>query len=505
MAMNFWDPKAADEQRNPALMTEVKDTGFKHDASGTPAGPYGHGYSGLFNQVGTDRRVFNAMLTHTGGLLQALPVIYNDMLDSDFGGFNNEFYSILTGVTAGAQSVANQPTTPCGAFPGAGLMKLCTQVSPFARYGQRLRELDLERVGKLANPADPTYLQFMGSLGENQLFGPNTPPALRNFMLNEFTRRAYEGRVEFHRWVSRRLWNGDPTNSSASNGWKDLVGMNLLINEGNKRDFTTGSVCSAADSKIHNFQLNLVNGTVDIVGAIDQMYYNLWQWNAPRMGLSPVKGALVMTPGLFEELVKIWPVRYYTEMLTSMAAFTAGRITITANEAVEARDAMRSGKYLPIRGEPVPIILDEGITEYDVNTLAGLTAGTYASDIYFVPLTVMGGIPATYLTPYRQDNPIAEAIVRDGRAMMTWTSDGGIFRWYVEQTRNCLNWEFHTEFRLVMRTTQLAGRITNVAYRPLWHVRSAYPDSAYFADGGATTGQTQTGYVNWTSTPVVFQ
>ena len=43
-----------------------------------------------------------------------------------------------------------------------------------------------------------------------------------------------------------------------------------------------------------------------------------------------------------------------------------------------------------------------------------------------------------------------------------------------------------TEQRVVLRAPHLAGRIDNVMYEPIQHLRDSDPDSDYFMDGGVS-------------------
>lgn len=478
--------------------------GFKHDASGTPVGPYGHGQGGLFSQPGQDMRVFGAMLQPLPGLLNELPVLYTDPIDGGFGGYLNEFFTTITGVTAANDATANQPTTECGPFPAAGLMKVCTLVSPLGRYGGHVDELNLEKVGLLLNPADPTNLQLVNRFSTG--VGPALPGGYGDILTNEFTRRAFTSVHAFQLRMSRLIWSSNPVNTAASNGYKETMGLDLQINSGNKRDAYTSNLCTAMDSQIYNNDYALITGTTDIVSRLDSMYFQL-NWIARQSGLDPVEWAIVMRPELFDELSKVWPIKYYQELVASVATTNqnVARFEFGSETAV-LRDEMRrvGSEFLPIRGRRVRVILDTGITEQNVTTTGRLVAGQYASDIYFVPLTVVGGVPVLYIEPFRMDNPLTEAVVREGRVLNTWTSDGGMFRWYVLQTRNCISWDYVTMFRLVLRTPQLAGRITNVSYQPYTHLNSAYPDSNYFVNGGRTNSPVASYYAQWSgATPTV--
>lgn len=480
----------------------TQQTGQKHDTAGSPAGPYGHGVGGLFSQPGQDARVFSAMLKPMGSIIDDLPVIYSDLL-GDWGGFQQEFDTLVTGITASSQSIANQPTEQCTDFPSGGLMKICTMVNQYARFGAKLRELNIEKVGMLANPADPTYLQLVNNPadGNSRMF-PDAPGGYGDILYNEFTRRAFEAAYGFYIWMRTRIWVGTPNNSSASNGWKDILGFETQINTGTHVDATTSAVCSAADSVVDNFGCQqLTTGPKNIVRYIDSMWHQL-TWNSRRMGLDPVRWKIYMRPELFDELVKVWPIQYYSEALLQINALANARMNFGA-EVATMRDDMRNNLYLPIRGQRVEVGLDDGITELNVTTSSLLSAGQYCSDIYFIPLTVRGGIPVTYLTPFRMDNAITERIINAGRVTHTWTSDGGVFRWYGKQTNNCVSWEFVTMPRLSVRTPQIAGRLQNVGYAPMTHTRTDQPGDIYNADGGRTTTASASYYAPWsTGTPV---
>ena len=54
-----------------------------------------------------------------------------------------------------------------------------------------------------------------------------------------------------------------------------------------------------------------------------------------------------------------------------------------------------------------------------------------------------------------------------------------------------------TEQRIVLRTPQLAGKIQNVKYVPLQHLRSSDPASPYHRDGGVSLRNERTAYAVW--------
>lgn len=478
--------------------------GQKHDVTGAPVGPYGHGIGGLFTFPGQDAKIFSAMLQPQLSIINDLPLLPADPFPgAGFGGYQQEFFTTITGVTASSQTDANQPTAECAPFPRGGIMKVCTLISPYGRYGAELDQLNIEKLGMLSNPTDPTYLQNM-NLQEPKL-GPTIMGGGSNSVLyNEFTRRAFTAVQGFSLYLARKVWTGDPTLSASSNRWKDVLGLNTQINAGNKRDAISSSLCTAMDSDVKDYNYGIVSAANTTISNVIDAIWAYLNVNASQMGLAPVRWKIYMRSQMFDEIAKIWPILYYQQLVAQVNSLTNARFNFGA-EVAALRDEMRAGLFLPIRGIRVEVGLDDGIPERNNTTNSQLAAGTFASDIYFVPLTVLGGIPVTYFEPFRQDNAITEAVIREGRILNTFTSDGGMFRWYSLQTRGCVSWDFVTQFRLVMRTPQLAGRITNVGVAPMQHFRSAFNDEAdYFKNGGRTNyPSTPSYYSEWGgSTPV---
>jgi hypothetical protein len=77
-----------------------------------------------------------------------------------------------------------------------------------------------------------------------------------------------------------------------------------------------------------------------------------------------------------------------------------------------------------------------------------------------------------------------------------WTDDG-IFLWAIENQKYCYKLSLKTEQRVILRTPQLSGKIQNVKYVPLQHLRSSDPDSEYWADGGVSLRGAGTAYAVW--------
>jgi hypothetical protein len=485
------------------LGTQGMQQGFKHDVTGAPVGPYGHGVGGLFSMPGQDAKIFSAMLQPRLSIINDLPVLTADPIPgAGYGGNQQEFFTTITGVTASQQDDANQPTAECQPFPRGGLMKVCTLVSPMGRYGAQLDQLNIEQLGLLTNPADPTYLQNMNL--QNPPLGPTAPGGLNNVLYNEFSRRAFTAIQGYALKVAQKIWTGDPALSASSNRWKDVLGLNTQINTGNKRDAISNTLCTIMDSDVKNYNYGIISGAnTTISNVIDTVWYYL-NVKAEQSGLMPVRWKLYMRSQMFDEITKIWPIIYYQQFIAAATAMGSSARFNFGSDVAMLRESMRQGMYLPIRGINVEVGLDDGIPERNSTTNSQLIPGQFASDIYFVPLTVLGGVPVTYIEPFNQANAITEQVIRDGRILNTFTSDGGMYRWYTLQTRGCVSWDFVSQFRLVLRTPNIAGRITNVGIQPLQHMPEAFNDSSYFSNGGRTNNPvTPSYYSEWGgSTPV---
>lgn len=491
--------------------------GQKNNPTINPSGPFAHGNGGLFSVAGQQPQIFSVMMLPMAGLLDDLPIIRDglgqefDGGNQNFGGFSSPLHTYFTGVTSGAlDSVANQPVNQCDVGPEGGLLKACTVTMPFGKFRASF-SLNLEKIATLRDRADPTYLQLqnMAPAQTNLVPSPLGQAGGSNILLNEFSKRAFTTAVSWKRFLASRIYAGNPTNSAGSDNWQDIEGFDLQINTGNKKDAFTNQICTALDSFLFDYGSRVMSiGTngASLYQNLDMAYRQVW-WNASRQGLLPVTWKWVMHPNAFDEICKIWPVEQFTEALLAISQFSGGRVNIDGSETIRMREAMRNGLFLPIRDQMIPVVLDDTITETNVTNNNKLSAGQYASDIYLVPYTVLGAMPITYIQPFNMDNGIMTSTVADGRLLHTFTSDGGLFRWYVYYKGPCVQWDLVTMFRVRTHMPQLAARIQSVGYAPLSHVRSWDPNSAYFVDGGRTNIPQSSFYVDWSSstTPTVIK
>ena len=120
------------------------------------------------------------------------------------------------------------------------------------------------------------------------------------------------------RKLAPQIWTGDPNNNTSGGGYAEFIGLDIMVNEGNKVHAINGTPCPAMDSFLDNFDYELVNGGGrNIVEHIDAMLYYLERIDED-MGFGGVDWALVMRPEAFDEIAKVVPVRYYQEMIAEM-------------------------------------------------------------------------------------------------------------------------------------------------------------------------------------------
>lgn len=464
-------------------------TKYKHTTpTGTPSTPYYTGPAGLFGVQGLERDVISTRI-HPRGLADILPAMGSLTM--------TPLFPYLTGFRDVSGS---DPNGVCDDCQTAGPGKSCIQTAQFGRYCFMTRELELNRVGQ---QIDRGEFQDLRVINDPLLdVNPNTTPNVGGTpeFRREVLMRMLEVGIAFQNKLMRQLWEGNPANNSVGGGYREFPGLNILIGT-NKVDAITGTTCPSLNSDIKDFNYQKVDdltSDADIVNVLTYLYRYV-RHIAESTNLMPVDWVFVMRPTLFYELTAVWPCSY----LTYRCAFRNNDGTVvqnvSANDQIAMRDAMRQGSYLLIDGFQVRVVQDDAIVEETAGDNANINEGCFASDIYLVPLTVMGGRPVTYwqYLDYSRGAMIAAA---DGNYTPGdfWT-DGGRFLWHKKPPLNwCVQWISKTEPRVLLQTPHLAGRVTNVQYCPLQHTRDAMPDDPYFTNGGVYSARAEgTRYSDW--------
>lgn len=483
------------------LARELQGTGgpqFKHTTpTGTPSTPYMYGPNGLWSVSGVERDVISTRV-QPRGLAGALPARGTNVM--------NPLYPFLTGFTDPSET---QPDGVCDDPPTAGQMKNVLQTAEFGRYSYMTRELDLTRLGQRINRGEFTDLTLINNDllqrdGDNGIVVPGTVPG-NAALANDVMQRFIEVGIKFQNKLSRQLYEGNPSNNTDGGGYKEFPGLDILIGTG-KRDAITGQTAPAIDSLIMNYNyanINDLSGDADIVNVITYMLRSL-KTTAERTGMGDVDWAVVMREGAFYEITKMWPCSYVTTGCQFRATDGTIHMNVSANDQIAMRDAMRQGRYLVVDGAQVRVIFDDAIPEETSGDTNRVNAGSFSSDIYIVPLSILNGTYATLFWeyfdfggPYAMMDPNARGPLVEN---FFW-SDGGRYVWHFKPPKNwCVQWVGLIQPRLILRTPHLAAKLQNVQYTSLLHTRDAYPDDPYFVNGGATSRDTAPSwYPSWTS------
>jgi hypothetical protein len=441
-----------------------------------------HGLTGTFATLGLDRDVIS---THVQpyGIASILPILPSVMEDPRFGA--------LTGFS---DDIGNEPAEPCDDAP-TGYIKSCNLTAQFGRVHRDTETVEMDKVMLRINRGDFTDLilhgfQFSGDDVSSGMVpsGLSTSQILNVVTLSQMVSAA----VRVQRLLCDHDWNGDPANNNAGGGYKEYPGLAQQIATG-QVDADTNTACPSLDSDVKDFNYNDVCGTtLDIVEYMSMLEYYIYSL-AQDTGMLPVEWVWVMRPQLWYELTACWPCKYNTNRCTGIGG--DHQVITDGRENITQRDEMRRSMTIDVNGRNYRVVTDTCIFENDSTNNANLAAGQYASDIFFVPLRVTGNFPVTYkqYVDYRQ----AAADIRLLRGKEDFWTDRGIFSWALEQTKWCYKLSLKTEQRVVLRTPQLAGRIDNVRYSPLQHLRDFDPDSSYWVDGGVSLRPTGSKYAAW--------
>lgn len=445
-------------------MTARKDLTISVDSQNTAT--LFHGVNGLFADCALQRDIISTVVTPEG-IMRILPAVGTNIVQTKVG--------LLTGYNPDTQP---EPDYPCEDAP-SGTYAACIIDFDFGRFARSTKTIEFDEVIKRKDSGD-TSLALMGMMtsgtnGRLSMRGMSNAQVLNVVVLSEMQGVG----IAFERLLSRRVWSGDPVNNTSQGGYKEFPGLDMQITTGIV-NVNTGVPCPAVDSQIGDWNYTEVcdelapsgDNIVQYLSDMEHYLFNL----ASKTGMNPTNWVVVMHPSLWRELTECWPCQYFTNRCSSPITPSDNNIVINAPDNIELRDRMRSGMFLPLNGRIMPVMTDDGIFEQDnTTTPATLQPGQYASTIYFVPLTVTGGFPATYVEyiDYRSNISMAEMNQITPRNMF-W-SDDGVFSWALEQVKWCFRMTAKVEPRVVLRTPHLAGKITNVMYQPGRKVRSPFP------------------------------
>jgi len=496
MDATTFTPEVMAQAQAMALAMLSAQTSQKAVSAAPRTSGYAHGAAGLMSAPGMTREVINAMILPHLGLLKIIP---SRPSVEDFA-----FYGILTGQTAATGTFGGTNSAGvCGDPPTAGLLKLCTQMYRFGRQSMMTPVIELDRVGRRNNRSEFTDYRLIGGPVEAEYGAPSVPgdQGIQNALNFEVAKVSYELANDWVRNFSPFLYTGNRTNNTGGGIIQEYNGLDGLINTGYRDSDVpvggTGTVCPRADSFIRSFNSANVetspaskSGIVAAITGVDRQL----RYRATEMGLNPVRWVIAMRWSAFYQLTEVWPCAYSTyRCISADAGLSAAQPAVNdALKLQEMRNEMRgnwderTGQFLWIDGVKREVVIDDTIPE------TALANGAFNSTVYWVPLTVIGGFQATYMEYFNYDSPqgTMEAAKLMAPGDSYFTTDNGRFLWHKRPpTAYCVQSQVKTEPRLILRTPQIAARLTNVAYTPFQHEDdwSTASNVYYFTNGGRTT------------------
>lgn len=460
---------------------------------GTPSLPYYTGPNSLFGVAGLEREIFSTRIQPIG-LADRLPVQMTNMM-----------YPLFPYFTGFLPSTGAEPNGVCDDPPTAGASTNCIQSAQFGRFARQTRTLEVNRLGQQINRGEMLDLTMVNNPLVGGMGGVTTPAGTdggpgAGGLRREVFMRMLELGVEFQEWMARKLFEGNPANNTGGGGYKEFAGLDILVGT-NKVDALSGTPCPSLNSDIKDYNY----GNIGLAGAGDTAIVNVLsymmrylRYNAEHMNFGAVNWVFVMRPSAFWELTAAWPCAYMTYRCQTSSGNEA---VVDAGDMIAMRDDMRNGNYLIIDGIRYPVILDSTIREDTNTTNNRVSNGSFASDIYILPLTVRGDMPVLYWELF--DYRTSLDILGDGNlaAQYFWT-EGGRYLWHLKPPNNfCIQYLAKIEPRIILRTPHLAGRLLNVLYRPLQHERDVFMTDPYYVGAGVGGGRPrQALYNDWNPT-----
>lgn len=434
-----------------------------------------HGTGSIGADAKMDRNVINNVVQSSGMLdhVPAIPTI-EDLTE----------VGLITGYDPDATP---EPDNVCANAP-SGTYTTCRVDFRLGRVIRDSKDIFISDAITRAHRGDMD-LMFRGQMVG--MLGNLSATQLRNLspsqVLNIVSVSEMQGiGVSFSRVLGRMLWNGDRTAPAPANtpggGKRSFNGLDLLITTGYE-DVETSVPCPSMDSIVHDFAFADIGATglpaFDNIARLISALTHYITTLADGLGLTPVDWVLCMHPNLWYELTAVYPCMFLSDRC-------GANVTTTNNNdfVVNMREAMRSGMYLPINGVNFPVVVDHGIPQ--LNTSTNPTelpnANDFASTLYLVPRLILNNFPTLFL-PYKDfrfANAEMATLFGGNKALdMQWT-DMGKYIFATEQNNFCYKIKGMLEPGLVLRTPQLAFKITDIKYSAVQALRSPFPgDSTY--------------------------
>lgn len=441
----------------------------------------------LFGGLAIEHGITSGMaMGHEGSILQSAQRVPIQTRDAEYG--------IFTGIDAATNGAvpATRRDKPqliagsarIGSFKTTfGLYSITHSLEHLATIGMRHTAQELFPIRVAGNP----FIDD-GGLAPSGLSSGNTIN-----LSDPATKMQFEMFTGLIRDMAPDIYAGD---GATVNPWKKRVyGLSGLVNTGYK-DFSTPALTpmEAADSWLDDWAAaGDINSTTALAQAFFAKLTDLYvtvKDHAAVTGLDNGQRAarweMAMSPRLFRQAIYLWPVLY------AKARGDASLVTLNVDVGTIKReiDAMKQGKYLILDGDIVPVRTDRYLPETE-------NAGIYTSDVYIVPVQVLGGANPFKAFYFNFDAPGAagDAAVRAlmGDTNTYQTLDQGRFLMIKNpMTNGARDFILLTWVMLALQTPQIAARLQNVQYSATTQLAPIDPTDPNYRGGGELSRTTAT-------------
>lgn len=457
----------------------LNETVFKHDpvnqaqTAGNLHGLNPAGTLGLFGAPGVDPRMFQTIVRAGGSWSRALTLRPSVML--------NPRFEILTGIT---QPSGTNPTDFCGDPAAPGDLKVCQQDFEFAEVAMKTDTVMGPKVGAYYTNADIDRELLVDGPG----FGPFVPdPVMAATDRNSITWKVlYELGLEADLYHEQALIEGlrtAPANGAGSIKYfiKQGDGIDRLIRTG-YTDKVSGVACPAVDSRVISFNAELTgtDANGDTIVDVVQDAYTGMDMDLVDMGYTQHAGYFLMHPRMWRPITRQWPCAYATTGCNIVSA-NGERLNITADTQRAMQDDMYRGKYLMVDGMRIPVLFSRKVPI--VNIGPDLWNGT----LYYITERLNSEL-GLFVEYFNMGNPQQqEWYSQTGADALSRVTNGGLYRMGKRAKADCIEYEFKSMWRLILRAPFGAIRWDGIRFADRTRTRSPYTGESYYKDGGLTS------------------
>jgi hypothetical protein len=461
-----------DARLNAVLAQRLKDSG----TTGLAIAP--HGFNALFNNFGVEPGVPTTYIGPRG--IETWLESRGHVQKSQY---LNPVFEILTGQTA---SSGDDATAVCSEdVPVPGDLKVCNQTWGFGEFTMKSKPIRVDNAGELINRSEILDLKLLNNpfADANKI----VPSGSTNLFRNKLTKAVVELTNDFKRRWARLVWTGTPLSATYTDGGvfgNQYNGLERIVTD-SYQDVFTATACSAANSLVLSFSGIMQDSAAAYVRTMVETY-RAQKYLAEQLMINDVEFAFFMRYQAFLSFTQVWPCSYETYRCY-VTPPVAGTVVVdsSGSDQQKLRDDMRSGHYLLIDGERVPVIIDTTMVETNIGN------GNFESDVYLLPISsgTLGGQLLyidyfDYRGPFGMQDIINQLGPQDEYRV---SPDGRFAIFFMGGTAFCKQVMIRMRKRIILRAPFLAARLQDAQYAVYQHEREWEPGTSFYEDGGLTS------------------